>query len=106
MTWLGEYADACRLGRLKARLKGRRTTVTAALDEAGYGSSSRLYERASSQLGMTPATYQKGGRAVDIRYTTADCPLGRLLLAATERGVCALYLGGDDAPLEAALAGE
>ena len=80
--------------------------MTAALYEAGYGSSSRLYERASSQLGMTPATYQKGGRAVDIRYTTADCPLGRLLLAATERGVCALYLGGDDAPLEAALAGE
>ena len=100
-----QYADACRLDLLKARLKDRRT-VTMALYEAGYGSSSRLYERASSHLGMTPATYQRGGRAVHIRYTLADCPLGRLLLAATERGVCALYLGDGDAPLESALAKE
>jgi AraC family transcriptional regulator of adaptative response/methylated-DNA-[protein]-cysteine methyltransferase len=100
-----QYADACRLGRLKARLKDRRT-VTTALYEAGYGSSSRLYERASSHLGMTPATYRRGGRAVHIRYALADCPLGRLLLAATERGLCALYLGDADAPLESALAKE
>jgi AraC family transcriptional regulator of adaptative response/methylated-DNA-[protein]-cysteine methyltransferase len=100
-----QYADACRLGRLKARLKDRRT-VTTALYEAGYGSSSRLYERASSQLGMTPGTYQRGGRAVEIRYALADCPLGRLLLAATERGVCAVYLGDADGPLETALAKE
>src|SRR5438876_4161426 len=70
-----QYADACRLGRLKARLKDRRT-VTMALYEVGYGSSSRLYERASAQLGMTPATYRRGGRAVGIRYTVAACPLG------------------------------
>jgi AraC family transcriptional regulator of adaptative response/methylated-DNA-[protein]-cysteine methyltransferase len=100
-----QYADACRLGRLKARLKERRT-VTMALYEAGYGSSSRLYERAAAQLGMTPATYQRGGRAVQIRYTLTDCPLGRLLLAGTECGVCALYLGDDDAALEAALGRE
>jgi AraC family transcriptional regulator of adaptative response/methylated-DNA-[protein]-cysteine methyltransferase len=100
-----QYADACRLGRLKSRLRERRT-VTMALYEAGYGSSSRLYERAASQLGMTPATYQRGGRSMDIRYTLADCPLGRLLLAATERGVCAVYLGDRDAPLEAALGRE
>ena len=87
-----QYADACRLGRLKARLRDR-STVTRALYEAGYGSSSRLYERASSQLGMTPATYRRGAPAVAIRYTLADCPLGRLLLAATDRGVCAVYLG-------------
>jgi AraC family transcriptional regulator of adaptative response/methylated-DNA-[protein]-cysteine methyltransferase len=100
-----QYADACRLGRLKSRLRQRRT-VTMALYEAGYGSSSRLYERASSQLGMTPATYQHGGRSMEIRYTLADCPLGRLLLAATERGVSAVYFGDRDAPLEAALARE
>jgi AraC family transcriptional regulator of adaptative response/methylated-DNA-[protein]-cysteine methyltransferase len=100
-----QYADACRLGVLKARLKDRRT-VTMALYEAGYGSSSRLYERASTQLGMTPATYRRGGRHTAIRYTTADCPLGRLLLAGTDRGVCALYLGDRDGPLEAALARE
>jgi AraC family transcriptional regulator of adaptative response/methylated-DNA-[protein]-cysteine methyltransferase len=100
-----QYADACRLGRLKARLK-QRGTVTMALYEAGYGSSSRLYERSATQLGMTPATYQRGGRAVQIRYTLTDCPLGRLLLAGTERGVCALYLGDDDGALEAALGRE
>jgi AraC family transcriptional regulator of adaptative response/methylated-DNA-[protein]-cysteine methyltransferase len=100
-----QYADACRLGVLKARLKERRT-VTMAMLEAGYGSSSRLYERASSQLGMTPGTYQRGGAAVQICYTVADCPLGRLLLAGTERGICALYLGDDDGKLTAELARE
>jgi AraC family transcriptional regulator of adaptative response/methylated-DNA-[protein]-cysteine methyltransferase len=100
-----QYADARRLGRLKACLKEGRT-VTMALYEAGYGSSSRLYERASSQLGMTPATYRRGGRDMRIRYTVADCPLGRLLLAGTDRGVCAVFLGDADGPLETALAGE
>src|SRR5205085_142729 len=79
---------------------------TMAMYEAGYGSSSRLYERAGGQLGMTPATYRHGGRATRIRYTLADCPLGRLLLAATERGVCAVRLGDDDRTLTAGLAGE
>jgi AraC family transcriptional regulator of adaptative response/methylated-DNA-[protein]-cysteine methyltransferase len=97
-----EYADACRLGRLKSRLKQRRT-VTMALLEAGYGSTSRLYERSSRQLGMTPVAYQRGGPAVRIRYTVVSCPLGRLLLAATERGVCGVCLGDADGPLEAAL---
>jgi AraC family transcriptional regulator of adaptative response/methylated-DNA-[protein]-cysteine methyltransferase len=100
-----QYADACRLGLLKARLKERRT-VTMAMYEAGYGSSSRLYERASSQLGMTPATYQRGGRDMHLGYTVVASPLGRLLLAGTERGVSAVYLGDADGPLEAALAKE
>ncbi|MCC6420085.1 MAG: methylated-DNA--[protein]-cysteine S-methyltransferase [Gemmataceae bacterium] len=100
-----QYADACRLDRLKGRLKTRRT-VTVAMIEAGYGSSSRLYERAAHQLGMTPGTYRRGGKGMRIRYTLADCALGRLLLAATERGVCALYLGERAAPLVDALARE
>jgi AraC family transcriptional regulator of adaptative response/methylated-DNA-[protein]-cysteine methyltransferase len=100
-----QYADACRLGRLKARLKTRRT-VTMAMLEAGYGSSSRLYERAAQQLGMTPATYRRGGRGMQIRYTLVDSPLGRLLLAGTERGVCAVCIGDADRPLEAALRSE
>jgi AraC family transcriptional regulator of adaptative response/methylated-DNA-[protein]-cysteine methyltransferase len=100
-----QYADACRLGVLKERLKERRT-VTMALYEAGYGSSSRLYERAATQLGMTPATYGRGGRHTSIRYAVGDCPLGRLLLAATDRGICALYLGDRDGPLEEALGRE
>jgi AraC family transcriptional regulator of adaptative response/methylated-DNA-[protein]-cysteine methyltransferase len=100
-----QYADACRLGRLKSGLKTRRT-VTMAMIEAGYGSSSRLYERAAEQLGMTPATYQRGGRGMQIRYTLVDSPLGRLLLAATERGVCAVCIGDDDRDLQADLAAE
>jgi AraC family transcriptional regulator of adaptative response/methylated-DNA-[protein]-cysteine methyltransferase len=100
-----QYADACRLGVLKSRLKERRT-VTMAMIEAGYGSSSRLYERAATQLGMTPGTYQRGGRTMQIRYTLAACPLGRLLLAGTERGICAVYLGDGDARLEAELSRE
>ncbi len=94
-----EYADACRLGRLKVGLK-RRGTVAGAMYEAGYGSSSRLYERTDPQLGMTPTAYRKGGRGQSIRYTIADSPLGRLLVAATDRGLCAVILGDDDRALE------
>jgi AraC family transcriptional regulator of adaptative response/methylated-DNA-[protein]-cysteine methyltransferase len=97
-----QYADACRLDRLKTRLKESRT-VTMALFEAGYGSTSRLYERAAAQLGMTPGTYQRGGRNMHIRYTIVACPLGRLLLAGTESGVCAVYLGDSESDLESEL---
>jgi AraC family transcriptional regulator of adaptative response/methylated-DNA-[protein]-cysteine methyltransferase len=97
-----QYADACRLGRLKERLR-ESDTVTTAMYEAGYSSSSRLYERAASQLGMTPATYRRGGPATLIRFTLTDCPLGRLLVAGTDRGVCAVSLGDGDAYLEGVL---
>jgi AraC family transcriptional regulator, regulatory protein of adaptative response / methylated-DNA-[protein]-cysteine methyltransferase len=100
-----QYADACRLGVLKARLKERRTVIMA-LFEAGYGSTSRLYERAAAQLGMTPATYKRGGKGMSIRYSMNDCPLGRLLLGVTDRGICAIYLGAVDGSLEAALSKE
>jgi AraC family transcriptional regulator of adaptative response/methylated-DNA-[protein]-cysteine methyltransferase len=100
-----QYADACRLKGLKSRLREGQD-VTRALYEAGYGSSSRLYERSSAQLGMTPATYRRGGRGMKIGYTTVPCPLGRLLVGATARGVCAVSLGDADAVLEAALVAE
>jgi AraC family transcriptional regulator of adaptative response/methylated-DNA-[protein]-cysteine methyltransferase len=77
--------------------------VTPALYGAGYGSSSRLYEKASARLGMTPGTYGKGGKGMAIRYETVDCPLGRLLVAATERGVSAVSIGDRDEALEQAL---
>jgi AraC family transcriptional regulator of adaptative response/methylated-DNA-[protein]-cysteine methyltransferase len=96
-----QYADARRLGHFKTRL--RETTVTTALHEAGYGSASRIYERANGQLGMTPGTYRQGGKHTTIHYTLTDCPLGRLLLAGTDRGVCAVYLGDADAYLEGEL---
>lgn len=97
-----QYVRAHRLSALKAQLK-KGQGVTTALYEAGYGSSSRLYEGAAAGLGMTPATYRRGGIGTKIEYTIVDCPLGRLLVAATDRGVCMVSLGDSDAGLEAAL---
>jgi AraC family transcriptional regulator of adaptative response/methylated-DNA-[protein]-cysteine methyltransferase len=97
-----QYVDAQRMHQLKSRLK-KGDNVTTALYEAGYGSSSRLYERAPSHLGMTPGTYRQGGRGMCIHYTIVGSPLGRLLVGATDRGISALYLGASDARLEAAL---
>lgn len=93
------FAEACRLGQVKNALKkGER--VTPAMYDAGYGSSSRLYERAGTALGMTPATYQKGAPGIEIDFAIADSPLGRLLLAATTRGVCRVMIGDSDRALE------
>jgi AraC family transcriptional regulator, regulatory protein of adaptative response / methylated-DNA-[protein]-cysteine methyltransferase len=97
-----QYVDAHRMRLLKSRLK-KGDDVTTALYEAGFGSSSRLYERAPQQLGMTPATYRRGGAGMEIHYTIAPSPLGRVLVAATSRGVSAVYLGGNDAKLESEL---
>jgi AraC family transcriptional regulator of adaptative response/methylated-DNA-[protein]-cysteine methyltransferase len=97
-----QYADAVRLDRLKSSLRGDRD-VTSALYDAGYGSSRGLYERAPGQLGMTPATYRRGGRGMEITFTTAQSPLGRLLVAATQRGICAVSLGDSDESLEQGL---
>src|SRR6202163_906680 len=100
-----QYADAIRIARLKSDLR-KGTDVTTALYETGYGSPSRLYEKSDAQLGMTPATYRQGGRGMRISYTIADCALGRVLVAATDRGVSAIYLGDKDEPLAAALRSE
>ncbi|HLW78587.1 MAG TPA: bifunctional DNA-binding transcriptional regulator/O6-methylguanine-DNA methyltransferase Ada [Terriglobia bacterium] len=100
-----QYAESRRVDGLKSGLKNGKD-VTRALYDAGYGSASRLYERAGVQLGMTPATYRRGGQGMRIRYVIVDCRLGRLLVAATERGVSAVSLGALDAPLEAALRAE
>ena len=76
-----------------------RETVTRATYAAGFGSSSRVYESAGEQLGMTPGAYRNGAMHHAIGYAIADCPLGRLLMAATEKGICAVILGDDDAEL-------
>lgn len=93
-----QYAEALRTNRFKAEVRNGKA-ITDAMYEAGYGSSSRLYEKAAHHLGMTPATYRKGGKAMKIIFTTADCALGRLLVAATEIGVCSVTLGDDDEKL-------
>jgi AraC family transcriptional regulator of adaptative response/methylated-DNA-[protein]-cysteine methyltransferase len=100
-----QYRDARRLDRFKTELRTRRR-VSPALYEAGYGSTSRVYERAHAQLGMTPATYGRGGLGTRIAYTTAVCPLGRLLVARTARGICRVSLGNNVAELEASLRAE
>ena len=100
-----QYAEASRLGELKALLK-EGENVTQALYEAGYSSSSRLYERAPSQLGMTPTSYRHGGQGMHINYTIENSPLGRLLVAATEKGICSINLGDSDTVLKTALFNE
>jgi AraC family transcriptional regulator of adaptative response/methylated-DNA-[protein]-cysteine methyltransferase len=96
------YQDANRVRRFKTRLRAG-DTVSRATYEAGFGSSSRVYERADTMLGMTPAAFRRGGAGVHISYTIADSPVGRVLVATTGRGVCAVELGSTDADVVRAL---
>ena len=93
-----EYADSCRLRLLKRNLQAG-DNVTRAMYDAGYGSSSRLYEKTASQLGMTPDKYRRGAIAATVRYACADSPLGRMLIAATDRGICAIQFARSDGEL-------
>jgi AraC family transcriptional regulator of adaptative response/methylated-DNA-[protein]-cysteine methyltransferase len=93
-----EYADSCRMRLLKRNLQSG-DSVTRAMYDAGYGSSSRLYEKTASQLGMTPDKYRRGAIAATIRYTCAESPLGRMLIAATDRGICAIQFARTDGEL-------
>lgn len=93
-----ELAQALRLARFKKMLRAGKN-ITDALYETGYGSSSRVYERSNAQLGMTPATYRKGGMGMKIGYSIAKTVLGKVLVAATDRGVSAVYLGDSEAKL-------
>lgn len=90
-----QYAMQQRVNRVRANL-AESSTVTDALYEAGFASSSRFYEDAASTLGMKPSQYQNGGQGVRIGYTLAPCSLGWILVAATARGVCAIEFA--DAP--------
>jgi AraC family transcriptional regulator of adaptative response/methylated-DNA-[protein]-cysteine methyltransferase len=97
----GEYARARRAERFRNGLASG-ASVTTAIQDAGYGSSSRAY--ATAALGMTPTRYRAGGRGEHVKYAIAPCSLGRVLVATTERGVCAIELGDDDDAVLAALA--
>lgn len=100
-----EYHRARRFGQLKSALR-QGAAVSDAVYGAGFGSGSRVYEHSDRLLGMTPASYRAGGAGADIRYTTTDTPLGRLLVATTTRGICSVTLGDTDAELEKRLADE
>jgi AraC family transcriptional regulator of adaptative response/methylated-DNA-[protein]-cysteine methyltransferase len=100
-----QYLAARKFGNFKALVR-KGESVTNSLYESGFNSSSRLYEHAAEELGMTPATYSRGGRGVNINYTIVSSQLGRLLVAVTERGVCAVRLADSDAELESDLRAE
>ena len=97
-----EFEQALRLEKFKKLLR-EGATVTDALYACGYGSSSRLYEKTNAHLGMTPASYRKGGEGMRIGYTIANSSLGKVLVGATDRGVSAVYLGEKESSLVAAL---
>ena len=96
------YQQARQVNRFKSRLRAG-DTVSRATYEAGFGSSSRVYEKSDELLGMTPAAYRRGGAGVRIAYTITDSPVGRVLIATTDRGVCAVEIGSTDSDVEAAL---
>ncbi|MGI8746277.1 MAG: bifunctional DNA-binding transcriptional regulator/O6-methylguanine-DNA methyltransferase Ada [Bryobacteraceae bacterium] len=96
------YADACRLKLLKSGLQ-QGQPVTRAMYDAGYGASSRLYERTGGQFGMTPGAYRKGGEGMQIRYSIAPSAFGKLLVAATDRGICSVQFGDSEDDLATGL---
>ncbi len=100
-----QYGDTLRRERLRRQLRDG-DDVTGALFSAGYGSTSRLYEAAHGHLGMTPASYRAGGAGATIVYTVTGSPLGALLVAATDRGLCKIDIGDDGDELERSLASE
>jgi AraC family transcriptional regulator, regulatory protein of adaptative response / methylated-DNA-[protein]-cysteine methyltransferase len=97
-----EYANSCRMRGFRQNLKAGHS-VTRAMHEAGYNSTSRLYARTASELGMDPGKYRRGAIAAPIRYTCADSPLGRLLIAATDKGICSIKFADSDEELEQGL---
>ena len=97
-----KYAEAKRMEKFKEELRAG-SDVTTAMYDAGFGSSSRLYEKASENLGMTPTTYKKGGKGMTINFTITDCELGRILVARTIKGLCNVAFADDDGALEANL---
>ncbi len=97
------YQSALRVGKLKSRL-GTGDSVSRATYEAGFGSSRAVYETASKTMGMTPGEFRRGAAGKDIRYDVADSSLGKILLAATARGICSVAIGDDVALMERELA--
>ncbi len=93
-----QYLEACRLTAFKGALRSQ-GSVTDAVYEAGFGSSSRVYERADTRLGMTPGEYRTGGKGIRISYASADSPMGRMMIGATDRGICFLQFAKSDTEL-------
>ena len=99
-----EVMDMMRIENFKENVKA--SDVTTSLYDSGFGSSRSLYEKAAQHMGMTPAVYKKGGKGMKINYTIVDSPLGKLMVAATERGICAVSFGDDEQTLRNELSAE
>jgi AraC family transcriptional regulator of adaptative response/methylated-DNA-[protein]-cysteine methyltransferase len=97
-----QYADSCRMRGFRQNLKAGHS-VTRAMHEAGYSSTSRLYSRTASELGMEPGKFRRGAIAAPVRYTCADSSLGRILIATTDKGICSIQFAGSDEELEQGL---
>jgi AraC family transcriptional regulator of adaptative response/methylated-DNA-[protein]-cysteine methyltransferase len=89
-----DYAAAHRIRRVRDRLSTS-DSVTEAIYDAGFNSSSRFYAKTDAMLGMTPTDYRAGGAGTEIRFAIAECSLGAILVARTDKGVCAIFLGDD-----------
>ncbi len=97
-----QYVEARRLAKMKRFLRNGET-VNNSLYNAGFSSRSRVYEKISSGLGVNPGAIRQGGRGLQIQYTIVDSPVGRLLVGATERGICAVCMGDSDRTVETVL---
>ena len=97
-----EYQSARRMQQVKRGLR-KGDDVTTALYDAGFGSPSRLYEKSRQQLGMTPGAYRRGGAGLLIQYAIVPSPLGRMLVAATSKGLCSVRFGDSTGDLERSL---
>jgi AraC family transcriptional regulator, regulatory protein of adaptative response / methylated-DNA-[protein]-cysteine methyltransferase len=100
-----QYAEVHRMDNLKTKLR-EAGNVSRAIYDAGFGSSSRVYERSDAGIGMTPVQYINHGNGVAITYTVVDCYLGALLVGVTGRGICAVGIYDDALQAEDALRGE
>jgi AraC family transcriptional regulator of adaptative response/methylated-DNA-[protein]-cysteine methyltransferase len=100
-----QYQAARRAEALRDGLQ-RGQNVTRATHDAGFGSPSRMYEAASAELGMTPSVYRRKGAGLTVHFATADTPLGTVLVAATDKGICKIAFGDDPRALEGELAAE
>src|SRR5207245_6917680 len=94
---------AQRMERFKRKMRRPEMRVTDAIYDAAFGSSSRLYENSNAQLGMTPREMKNGAAGITVRYATTDSPLGRMLVATTEKGICTIAFGEGDVDVEAVL---
>ena len=97
-----QYSDSCRMRGFRQKLKAGHS-VTRAMHDAGYSSTSRLYSKTSGELGMEPAKYRRGAIATPIRYSFTESPIGRMLIAATDKGICSIQFADSEEELEQGL---